>query len=307
MADPTNVLSDSPSLLRLRQTKSPFLSRRSLVFEKPVELKSHAPDSLRPRPQARPLSFHTSSEFLLKLSAFENYSQDHLPKFGDTLTIHSARSRPILSGKVGKLVTSFSNPSLLKADTVAGEKRLQKVKKLNRSQSQFIKPLESVEEDYASCTVTQLDPNVKAPVDDTPEAIEEPVGETPEANEDVSATVIQPFKTFIKRNRKSESMTVVPIGPIARRNFRDNRPTLQEVDSNNFISLNFIPGRVNIKYDGPLGAPSLSMQFSPYSPNTPSLYKPLTPREDDDDDESVVEEELDDHELRGTHDNVAAL
>ncbi|KAG0323243.1 hypothetical protein BG000_002685 [Podila horticola] len=102
-------------------------------------------------------------------------------------------------------------------------------------------------------------------------------------------------------------MTVCPIGPIARRNFRDSRPTLQEADSKNFLSLNFIPGRVSIKHDGPLGAPSLSMQFSPYSPNTPSLYKPLTPREDDDDDESVVEEELGYHELRGTHDNVAAL
>ncbi|KAG0100393.1 hypothetical protein BGZ93_001856 [Podila epicladia] len=392
MADPTNVLSDSTSPLRLRQTKSPLLARRSMVFEKPVEIRGHTPDLLRPKPQARPRSLNTSSEFLLKLSAFENNSQDQPLTFGDALTPDPTRSRPILSGTVVKLVTSFSNPSLLKIDMVAGEEHLQNVM-FGKSQSQIVEPLESVEEDDSSCTVIQqgpkedtpvvntpgetqevpidpieaspvnntpeeaqeapIDPTEASPVDNTPgvahealidateappghetpeaieevladdkpKAIEEPVDGTPEervkgstnfmpeVKKDTPSTVIQPIVTFRKRSKKSAYKTMVPIGPIARRNFRDNRPTLQEVDSNNFLSLNFIPGRVNIKHDGPLGAPSLSMQFSPYSPNTPSLYKPLTPREDDDDDDddSVVEEELGDHELRGTHDNVAAL
>ncbi|KAF9286065.1 hypothetical protein BGZ74_001364 [Mortierella antarctica] len=381
-----------------------------MVFEEPVELSGHSLDPLLLKPQARPRSFHTSSEFLLKLSAFENNGQDQLLKFGDTTT-DPTRSRPILSGKVEKLVTSFSNPSLLKVDMIADEEHLQNGT-FGRSQSQIVEPLESVEEDDSSCAVIQEDSNEDAPIADTPEetqgasidsieaspvdtpeeaqeapidaveaspvcntpegnqeapidageaspvdntpeeaqeipivaietspvddtpeaieevladdkskAIEEPADETseereldptnamPEANEYTPRTVIRPVVTFRKRSKKSASKTVVPIGPIARRNFRDCRPTLQEVDSNNFLSLNFIPGRVNIKHDGPLGAPSLSMQFSPYSPNTPSLYKPLTPREDDDDDDddSVVEEELGDHELRGMHNNVAAL
>lgn len=304
-----------------------------MVFEKPADL-STTLETRRPKPQLRPLSFHTSSEFFLKLTVFENKSQDQLPKFGDAPTTDTTKSRQPLNRKVGKLVTSFSNPSLLKVDAT-GEEHLEKGK-FDRSQSQIIEPLSAVEEDDTSCTVipeengkhvddtqasqeapvdestenvpvvdTTEKPSEESPIDDTEANEEGPIDDTDKEGPQDTLTNHH-IEVFTKRSRRTESMTRAPIGPIARKNFHDSCPTLQEVDSNNFLSLNFIPGCVNIKRDGLLGAPSLSMEFSPYSPNTPSLYKPLTPREDDDDDESVVEEDLDDHELR-THDNVALV
>ncbi|KAF8950857.1 hypothetical protein BGZ52_001254 [Haplosporangium bisporale] len=326
-----------------------------MVFEKPADLGATL-ETPRLKSKLRPLSLHTSSEFYLKLSVFENKSHDQFPKFGDAPTTDPTKPRQLLNGKVGKLVTSLSNPSLLKVDATR-EEHLEK-EKLDQSQSQIIEPLAAFDEDNTSCTVmpeknekhvddTQASqeapvdestenahvvdmpekPSEEGPIDDTQANEEGPIGDM-QANEEGRIDDIQaneegpiddadkegpqdtptnhPIKVFKKRGRKVKSKTIVPIGPIARNNFRDSRPMLQEVDNNNFLSLNFFPGRVSIKHDGLLGAPSLSMQFSPYSPNTPSLYKPLTPREDDDDDESVVEEDLDDHELR-THGNVALL
>ncbi|KAG0341341.1 hypothetical protein BG004_006057, partial [Podila humilis] len=389
MADHSLVTAvDAPSPLRLRTTKSPALARRSMVFEKPLQDYGHNgttnTTSIPCKLQHRPLSLYGSSEFFQKWSAFEmeaSGTQDRLglgnnkaydSRYANTTTTITAnpttdptsRSRQLLNGKVGKLVTSFSNPSLrLKGaqeqptvttntmapvPVVVTSTNNESVSEVvisnnNESTSEFmtsnnnesvsevvtgnnnesvsevpnrIRPettnglqpniTNAVEIKESSCSQVQL----AAPIEQVSEssvvvAMDSKEPDSPSG----TAACRRPLYSRKKRVQRDKdetrtraaARTMCPIGPIARANcLRDYQPgqRLHEVESPHFLSLFFVPGRVNVKNEGLLGAPSLSMQFSPYSPNTPSLYKPVTPREDDDDDDddSVVEEELEEDE-----------
>ncbi|KAF9404355.1 hypothetical protein BGZ94_004232, partial [Podila epigama] len=288
-----SIPAEHPSPLRLRTTKSPFLARRSMIFEKNGSQTLEEPTQLS-KPTPRPLSFHSSTEFLIKRSNYEKAAMGDNSSFSGSngnipATETWSRSRQPSNGRVSSLVTSFSTSSLLTASyghhaaTTFDTSRPQ-----DKESTHMHRDYGQSQDDYLD-----LDLVINSPFDITIDVNN--INDSSSSSDSIK-------RSSKKRVKKHAAKTMIPIGPIARRNFRDRRLALDEVNSINFLSLNFIPGRVNIKYDGPLGAPSLSMQFSPYSPNTPSLYKPVTPLEDGyDDDESVVEEDEDqdlgEHEL----------
>ncbi|KAF9912611.1 hypothetical protein EC991_010037 [Linnemannia zychae] len=289
MAAKATVVPDAASPLRPRKVSSPFIARTSLVFEKAAiysqdsDLFSHGDSPIlstyRTAPSSRCGSFTLSNAaFKHSNNSTANVSNNHYNhnpirnsfSLADLSNLAN-RSRPYEEGKVRKLVTSFSNPAFHPNNT-------------NNVHKSGLKPVRSQSVIIESPSAELSDSFQRLNERRRTNTLAEPPSVQPARKVEQDEEVL----VVLKNNKVddeipkitfgssiSSSFSHLPIGPIARKNCREQAITDEDgafYQSSQLLGVQFKESvRSHMKEPGD-GAPCLELNpFSPYSPGILNL------------------------------------